>query len=102
MPEIVATQEAEIRRIVGWSQPRQIVCETLSQKNPSQKRAGEVAQGLGPEFKPQYHKKKKKRNVKHYQLNLEFFLFFFLEIFTLYLLKELWLFDLIRWEGCFA
>jgi hypothetical protein len=41
------------------SQPRQIVCETLSQKNPSQKRAGGVAQGVGPEFKPQYCKKKK-------------------------------------------
>jgi hypothetical protein len=26
-------------------------------KNPSQKRAGGVAQGVGPEFKPQYHKK---------------------------------------------
>jgi hypothetical protein len=30
-------------------------------KNPSQKRAGGVAQGEGPEFKPQYHKKKKKK-----------------------------------------
>jgi hypothetical protein len=29
-------------------------------KNPSQKRAGGVAQGEGPEFKPQYRKKKKK------------------------------------------
>jgi hypothetical protein len=29
------------------------------EKNPSQKRAGGVAQGIGPEFKPQYHKKKK-------------------------------------------
>jgi hypothetical protein len=28
-------------------------------KTPSQKRAGGVAQGVGPEFKPQYHKKKK-------------------------------------------
>jgi hypothetical protein len=27
-------------------------------KNPSQKMAGGVAQGLGPEFKPQYCKKK--------------------------------------------
>jgi hypothetical protein len=25
------------------------------------KRSGEVAQGVGPEFKPQYQKKKKKR-----------------------------------------
>jgi hypothetical protein len=30
------------------------------EKNPSQKRAGGVAQGVGPEFKPQYCKKKKK------------------------------------------
>jgi hypothetical protein len=28
--------------------------------SPSQKRAGGVAQGVGPEFKPQYRKKKKK------------------------------------------
>jgi hypothetical protein len=27
-------------------------------KNPSQKRTGGVAQSKGPEFKPQYHKKK--------------------------------------------
>jgi hypothetical protein len=29
-------------------------------KKPSQKITGGVAQGVGPEFKPQYHKKKKK------------------------------------------
>jgi hypothetical protein len=28
-------------------------------KKPSQKRAGGVAQGIGPEFKPQYRGKKK-------------------------------------------
>jgi hypothetical protein len=39
------------------SQPGQIVCETLSQKTLSQKRAGGAAQGVGPEFKPQYRKK---------------------------------------------
>jgi hypothetical protein len=27
-------------------------------KKPSQKRAGGVVQGVGPEFKPQYHQKK--------------------------------------------
>jgi hypothetical protein len=37
------------------SQPRQTVRETLSQKNPWQKTPGEVAQGVGPEFKPQHH-----------------------------------------------
>jgi hypothetical protein len=56
------------------SQPRQIVQETLSPKNPSQKRAGGVAQGVGPEFKHQYHKKKKKicfcREIQVCNLNL--------------------------------
>jgi hypothetical protein len=41
--------------------PAQIVHKTLSQKNPSQKMAGGVAQGVGPEFRPQYHKRKKKK-----------------------------------------
>jgi hypothetical protein len=36
-PVIPATQEAEIRRTVVQSQPRQIVCETQSQKIPSPK-----------------------------------------------------------------
>jgi hypothetical protein len=40
---ILATQEAEMRRTMDQSQLRQIVCETLSQKYPSQKRAGRVA-----------------------------------------------------------
>jgi hypothetical protein len=31
------------------------------EKNPSQKKAGGVAQGVGLEFKPQYCKKKKKK-----------------------------------------
>jgi hypothetical protein len=31
-------------------------------KNPSQKEAGGVAQGIGPEIKFQYHKRKKKEN----------------------------------------
>jgi hypothetical protein len=41
------------------SQPGEIVHELLSQKKPSQRIAGRVAQGVGPEFKPQYCKKKK-------------------------------------------
>jgi hypothetical protein len=61
---ILATQEAEIRRIVVRSQPKQIDCETLSRKNPSKKRAGGVAQGVGPEFQPQYHKKKKRKRKR--------------------------------------
>jgi hypothetical protein len=32
-------------------------------KKKSQKRAGGVAQGLGPELKPQYLKKKKKKRI---------------------------------------
>jgi hypothetical protein len=55
MPVILATQEAAIRRIVVQSQPRKILCETLSHKNTSQKRTGGVAQGVVPELKPQYH-----------------------------------------------
>jgi hypothetical protein len=34
-------------------------------KIPNTKRAGGMAQGGGPEFKPQYHKKKK-RIILHY------------------------------------
>jgi hypothetical protein len=36
------------------SQPWKVVHETLSRKHPHKKRAGGVAQGVGPEFKPQY------------------------------------------------
>jgi hypothetical protein len=50
-PVILATQEVEIRSIEIQSQSGQIVHEILSLKNPSQKRAGGVAQGTGPEFK---------------------------------------------------
>jgi hypothetical protein len=52
MSVILATQEAEIRRINIQSQPGQIVHETLSQKTLQKNRAGGVAQGEGPEFKP--------------------------------------------------
>jgi hypothetical protein len=52
MPVILATQEAEIRRIVVRSQPWQIVHETLSQKTLYKNRAGGMAQGEGLEFKP--------------------------------------------------
>jgi hypothetical protein len=33
----------------------------LISKNFSQKRAGGMAQGVAPEFKPQYYKKRKKK-----------------------------------------
>jgi hypothetical protein len=51
MPVILATQEAEIRRIKVRSQPGKRVY-------PSQKRASGVAEGVGPAFKPQYRKTK--------------------------------------------
>jgi hypothetical protein len=38
MPVILATQEAEIRRMEVQSQPRQIVYETLSQKKKNHKK----------------------------------------------------------------
>jgi hypothetical protein len=38
-----------------------IVQETLSQKNPLQRKAGRVAQGEGPEFKPSTTKRKKQK-----------------------------------------
>jgi hypothetical protein len=62
-PVILATQEAEDRRITVQSQPGQIVSETLSRKNRSHKRAGGVPQDADPELKPQYHKKKKKKRL---------------------------------------
>jgi hypothetical protein len=52
---ILTIQEAEIRRMAAQSQPRLSCLE----KTHPQKRAGEVAQGIGPEFKLQYHKKRK-------------------------------------------
>jgi hypothetical protein len=50
------------------SQLEQTVLKTLSQKKkPSQTRDGRVAQGVGCEFKPQYHKKRrrKKNQMEH-------------------------------------
>jgi hypothetical protein len=57
MPVIIAIQEAEIRKIMVQSQPRQIVRKTISRKYPTQKRTGGVTPGVGPEFKLQYCKK---------------------------------------------
>jgi hypothetical protein len=72
LPAIPATQEPEARRIRVRSQPRQIVLKTLSRKNPSQKRAGGVAQGIGPEFKPKEKRKRKKKSTfTNQQQNLD-------------------------------
>jgi hypothetical protein len=56
MPVILATQETQIRRMAVRSQPGQIVQETLYQKKSITKRAGRVAKGEDPEFKPPYRK----------------------------------------------
>jgi hypothetical protein len=42
----------------------------LSQKNPSQRRVSRVAQGVGPEFNPEYYKKKKKKKRKEEMLTI--------------------------------
>jgi hypothetical protein len=44
IPVILAIQEAEIGRIEVQSQPRQTVLKNLSQKYPTQKRTGGMAQ----------------------------------------------------------
>jgi hypothetical protein len=63
-PVIPATREAGIRRSGAGSQSWQVVLKTLSRKNLSQKGAGGVADSVGPEFKPQYGKKKTQNRVK--------------------------------------
>jgi hypothetical protein len=60
-PVILATQEAEIRRIVVWSQPQANSSWDPISKNPSQNRAGGVAQGVGPKLNPVPRKEKKKK-----------------------------------------
>jgi hypothetical protein len=60
MPVILAAQKEEIRSIMVQTHPRKILCETLSQKYLTQKRAGGVAHVVSPESKPQYQKKKKR------------------------------------------
>jgi hypothetical protein len=56
MSVILATQGAEIRRIKVPSQPWANSSQDPILENPSQKRAGGMAQGVGPEFKPHYCK----------------------------------------------
>jgi hypothetical protein len=74
MPITVATQDAQIRRIEVQSQPRPTVCETLSQQNPSQKRTGGVAQGVGPEFKLlQLSPSSKKKKTKERSITIQDF-----------------------------
>jgi hypothetical protein len=60
MPVILATQEAEIRRITVQSQPREIVLRDLISK------IGLKVKALSS--KPQYHKKKKMLKIKNTSL----------------------------------
>jgi hypothetical protein len=69
-PVILATQEAEIRRILVQNKPRLIVQETPSQKKTITKRAYGMVQGVGPEFKPQYCQKKFKNWPNHFLYSL--------------------------------
>jgi hypothetical protein len=59
-PVILAIQEAEIRRFEASS--RQLILREAISKIPNSKRDSGVAQGVGPDFKPQYHKKEKKKH----------------------------------------
>jgi hypothetical protein len=62
MPVILATQEAEIRRIAVRSQPRHIVLETLSRKYLTQKRGlVEWLKALVLSSRPSTTKKKKEK-----------------------------------------
>jgi hypothetical protein len=57
MPVILATQEAEIRRIAVQSQPKQIVCETTS-KNPITKKGWWSGSTCRPSSNPSTAKKR--------------------------------------------
>jgi hypothetical protein len=61
MPVILATQEADIRRITVRSQPRQIVLETLSRKYPSQKGLAEWLKVKALSSSPSVMTKRKKK-----------------------------------------
>jgi hypothetical protein len=49
------------------------ISQDLISKNPSKEMAGGVAQGVGPEFKPQYSIKKKFEEVKFISYLVLFF-----------------------------
>jgi hypothetical protein len=66
MPVILATQQAEIRRISVQSQPRQILHKTLSQKYPTETK-GPVEWLEFPEFKNQYHEKKEEKLYMYFE-----------------------------------
>jgi hypothetical protein len=55
MPIILATWEAQTRRIAVQSQPRQIVLETLSQKYPTHKKKKKKLAVVQTEHLPSKH-----------------------------------------------
>jgi hypothetical protein len=59
VPVILATQEAKIRRIIVQGQTGKRVLEILSGKKIHHKKGSRS--GVGPEFKPQYCRKKRKK-----------------------------------------
>jgi hypothetical protein len=62
---ILASQEVEIMRSTAQSQPGQMVCETLSRKIPSLKRAGGWLKVKGLSSNPSTAKKKKNPKPKN-------------------------------------
>jgi hypothetical protein len=72
MPEILATQEAEIS---SKPAPANNSRDPILKKNHHKKRAGGVAQGEGTEFKPQdrIKKKKKRKNLYLFKQTQVFF-----------------------------
>jgi hypothetical protein len=64
MPVILATQEAETRRIKVWSQPWQIVLKTPSRKYPSQKGLVEWLKVKALSSSPIITKKKRKKTAR--------------------------------------
>jgi hypothetical protein len=74
MPVILATWEAEIRRVTVQSQPIQFKANSLrgpiSKKTYHKKRAGRVAEGVSIEFKPQYHKKQTNKKKLRFSSSL--------------------------------
>jgi hypothetical protein len=58
---ILATQEAEIRRIRFEASPGKQFMRCYLEKTQHKKRADGVAGGVGLKFKPQHHKKQKQK-----------------------------------------
>jgi hypothetical protein len=65
-PVILSTREAEAHRFKpAWAKGLQdpYLKKKKKKKKHHKKRAGEVTQGVGPEFKLQYHKKNKQTMI---------------------------------------